>query len=301
MDFKDNTGVFIEQIANESLKLDDSGSGDLEKSITESRHETGLLLLKFELKELQVCLNSAIDDLPLYYFKMADSCANIQSLQKIDGDHMLCHFTVGDLRIEVPGSGGIIETYCTLLGLAPNHSNSLLSVEYGKGHIAIGSCDCDGVNSQTTDTYAHVQLSPMKLVHIQAHVLTLVEYLTDGILGALARRAMSSAALAALQVDQSENVPEMVVVVEASGFDFILPQSAFSTNHFLLHVGDLSILYKNCETPGKGEASLSLHDVTMLCNEDESVIDIPIRMGITVKLAPHSALSEDDKAFLYPR
>ena len=296
LDFKDNIDAFIKKITNTALKVDGSGSGGIDESPTQRKQATGLLLLKFELKELQICLNSAIDDLPLFFFKMADSCANIHSLKRSDEEHMLCHFTVGDLRIEVPGSGGIIETYCTLLGLAPNHSNSLLSVEVGKGPIAIGSCDLDGVHHQTTDMYTHVKLSPMKFVHIQAHVLTLVEYLTDGILGALARRAMSSAALAALQVDQSEPVPEMVVSVEASGFDFIIPESAFSTNHFLLHVGDLSILYKSCEAPGKGEASLSLHDVTMLCNQDESVIEIPIRMGITVKLAPHSALSEDDKA-----
>ena len=61
----------------------------------------------------------------------------------------------------------------------------------------------ENVDKSGLGACALVTLSPMRLVYIHSQVLALVEYATEGILGALARQAASSAAVAAAEIAAS--------------------------------------------------------------------------------------------------
>ena len=69
--------------------------------------------------------------------------------------------------------------------------------------------------------FINVSLSPMRFVYVQSQILTLVEYVTEGVLGALAQRVASSAAQAAYEMAQTESDGEKIFHVKASGFDFV--------------------------------------------------------------------------------
>ena len=72
-----------------------------------------------------------------------------------------------------------------LLQLAPNQSTSLLLVKYSKGPDAILMSTLPEDKSENVEAFCEVALSPMRFVHIQAQVLTLIEYLVEGVVAVL--------------------------------------------------------------------------------------------------------------------
>lgn len=69
---------------------------------------------------------------------------------------------VGDLRIETPALGRTLDSYRTILGLAPSVSTSLLSLKYAKGSNAVSACDVGNADKNECESCAIISLSPMR-------------------------------------------------------------------------------------------------------------------------------------------
>ena len=270
---------------------EDSIGGD----IADSGDSKSLLIINAEMEAFEVFLNSAKDDLPLFMIKMSDAKVKFHS-SKDTTENQMAMVSLGDLRVNVPKKTKILQQYSTILGLSSQVSSSFLRIEYGKGPIAVQTSSFDYFEKDETEMFMDVLLSPMRFVHVQSQILTLVEYVTEGVLGALTKRVASSAAQAAYDLAQTESVGRKIFFVKASGFDLVLPQAAYSPEFFALHVGNMSVHFTGYPTPGEGAAIIALEEVTMQCNKEERIIDTPIRMDIDVSLAPLTAPTLDDQA-----
>jgi hypothetical protein len=275
-------------------RLSIGSGGERRVSIVQTNENPSITVIKAEMKSLQIILDSARDDEPLFTLTMADAKSTFLSLQD-NANSMKVDLALDDVRIETPSTGRTNESYNTLLGLAPEHSSSLLSVQYFVGGTAVASFPAEGADVSKCNACAKVELSPMRFVHIQAQVLTLVEYITEGVLGALAAKAASSAAEAALEIAHKEG-GENFFAIRATGFDLILPQSAGETEHLSLHTGGLDIDFRGYPYPGGGDVQLALSEVVMQDSEGQKMVGKPIAMSVDVKMAPDSIGDKDDQA-----
>ena len=254
-----------------------------------------VVLLNARMKSLEINLNSAKDDLPLFLLAMAGSQvkAKLCSGNKSHSG-LLMSGVVDDFRMETASCGQVRTEYKTILGLAPNQTTSLLKVEYGKGSIGLRENIIENIDHEKCEAVAKYVLSPMRFVYIHAQIKTLIEYVTQGVLGALTARMASSVAAAAIAISQ-KNIGEKTFVIEATGFDFIIPTSMHSKSNFTLHSGDLFIRYTSLLNPGEGEANLILENVTMLCDKKNPLIDVPIKMTINAILMPTTAPTAEER------
>lgn len=262
---------------------------------TDNGDEKSLLILNAEMEAFEILLNSAKDDLPLFMMKMCDAKIRFRASKDTE-ENQEAIVSLGDFRLEVPRNSKILNQYSTILGLASQVSSSLLCLEYVKGPLAVRTSSLESVNQEDTEMIIDVSLSPMRFVHVQAQILTLVEYLTEGVLGTVTKRVATSAAQAAYELSQKQLRGRNIIHVKASGFDFVLPQASYSKEFFALHIGKMLVHFTAFPNPGEGEAVIALEKVTMKCNRDELIIYSPIRMDIHVSLAPLSAPTLDDQA-----
>ncbi len=247
-----------------------------------------------EMKSLVITLNSARDDLPLFILTMTQSKLVYQKSDS-DKQDLFMSFSLGDFRLETSDETQTIKDYQSILGLAPNQSSSLLEIEYGERECLDAIGVLNEVNRESCQAYARIILSPMKFVYLHAQVLTLVEYCTEGVLGALTAQVASSAAAAAMELAQTDD-GEKVFDIRATGFNFILPVSAHSSEYLALNSGNMMILYKSFSNPGEGEANLQLENFTMKCNQNTNLINSPVSMFIGVSLAPHNGPTAEDRS-----
>jgi hypothetical protein len=188
------------------------------------------------------------------------------------------------------------EEYHTIVGLNTKESSSLLSIQYYDGKTALSSQSVHDIDMEKLETYAHIVVSPVRCVYIQSQILTLVDYVNDGILGALAAQAASSAATVALEMASSGSQGNKLFVLKAVGFELVLPQSVTSDRCFLLRTGDLSASYAALPDPGGGKALLSLRDLT-LCDENAiSLVATPLNATIDAHISPSGIGTLEDQA-----
>lgn len=254
-----------------------------------------MLILNAKMKAFEVFLNSAKDDLPLFHLTMSNTNVNIHKFATED-ENMVASVAIGDLRLEVPKTKKFRSEYCTILGLSPNHSSSLINLQFGKGPLVLRHCTLNGFDPAISEMFMMVNLSPMRFVHAHATVFTLAEYVTEGVLGAIADKIAESAAQAARELSQTETAAQKVFFVNAERLDFVLPESVYSENNFILQAGGLDVKFISFPQPGKGKAKVNLREVTMKCNRGDSVIENPIIMHVILDLAPLSAPTPDDMA-----
>ena len=126
-----------------------------------------------EMESFEISLNSAKDDLPLFILTMSGSKVNHHSLEDDDANSEMS-LVVGDFRMETTAFGRTLDSYRTILGLAPSASTSLLTVKYSKGANAVRSCNVGGADKLECEACAEIVLSPMRFVHIHSQVFTLV-------------------------------------------------------------------------------------------------------------------------------
>jgi hypothetical protein len=249
--------------------------------------------IKAEMESLDIYLNSARDDYPLYILTMASAQINILSSEGA-GQDMNASLVLGDLRLKTPERGTTLPVYRSLIGLAPGHSESLLTVNYCVGKKAIATLGLESIDMSKLEACAEVDLSPMRIAYIHSQVLALTEYITEGILGALTAQAATSAAEAAKELASSV-AGEKFFVVKATAFDVVLPQAAYSENSLSVHAGTLSVEYRMFPDPGGGEARISLSDVSLRGTMGELMEEVPIHMHVDVALPPEVG-SLDDQA-----
>jgi len=248
--------------------------------------------IKATMKKLQLSLNSAKDDLPLFVLTMANSKLNTLSSQT-ESRNLEATFSVGNIRIQTP-TGRTYENYNTIIGLAPNQTSSLLTVKYYKGKKAIESSRLSEADKKCYEAFAEVELSPMRIVYIQAQIMALVEFVTNGVLGAMAAQVASSAKAAALEAAKDTQGLQLYQI-KASGIDFVLPQAANLEKYFILHAGAFLVWYRTLEDGG-AEAKISLNDVLLESNTNFHIVSNPIRMSIDAKLPSILAPTIEDRA-----
>ena len=251
------------------------------------------IIINAKMKNFQIFLNSAKDDMPLFIMTMADTDVDFRMAS--NDDNMSIGFVVGDIRVETPATGRTLDIYRTILGLAPSQSTSLLKVKYGKGDRVIQTCTLEGFDPDQFSAFAEVELSPMRFVHVHSQVFTLIEYLTEGVLGALTAQVASSAAQAAKEITQSID-GDKLFHIQATGFDFILPAAAYSQDFLTLHAGNLLVRYISLANEAGSKARLSLSQVTMKCSRGMEMVHNPIQMNVGLVLNPIDAPTEDDRA-----
>lgn len=252
-----------------------------------------LFVIHAEMKSFEVSLHSARDDLPLFVMTM--SRAKISTLSSSESD-LLVSLALGDCCLQTPATGETQADYRTLLGLAPALTESLLCVKYYSGSRAMqGVALLEQAEKDRCEAFADVELSPMRLVYLHAQVLALVEYVTEGILGALAAKAASSAVAAAADMATASEAMRRYHI-RASAFDFVLPQSARNPKHISIHTGDFQVVYKSLADPAGSEASVSLSDVTLCDSFGEQMQEEPIRLSVQVKLPPTEVGTVDEQA-----
>ena len=258
-----------------------------------------VVLLNARMKSLEINLNSAKDDLPLFLLTMAGSQVKVKFCSG-NSSHsgLLMSGVIDDFRMETASCGHVRTEYKTILGLAPNQTTSLLKVLYGKGSIGLRENIVENIDHEKCEAVAKYVLSPMRFVYFHAQIKTLIEYVTQGVLGALTARMASSVAAAAIAISQ-KNIGEKTFAIEATGFDFIIPTSVHSTSNLTLHSGDLFIRYTSLLNPGEGEANLILENVTMLCDKKKPLIDVPIKMTINAILMPTTAPTPEERSIRF--
>jgi hypothetical protein len=90
---------------------------------------------------------------------MCDSKINRHEANQLNSEMDL---VVGDLRIETPALGKTLDSYRTILGLAPSVATSLLSLKYAKGSNAVSSCNVGDEDKLECEACAIISLSPMR-------------------------------------------------------------------------------------------------------------------------------------------
>jgi Vacuolar sorting-associated protein 13, N-terminal/Repeating coiled region of VPS13/N-terminal region of Chorein or VPS13 len=250
-------------------------------------------VINAEMKGFEIILNSARDDLPLFVLTM--SRAKVATLSSSDRD-LLVSLALGDLRLATPEMGETQVAYRTLLGLAAARTESLLVCKYWSGPTAmravtLGRADID----EQCEAFTDVELSPMRMCYIHSQVMALVEYATEGILGALTAQAASSAVAAAVDIANASAASKLYHI-RATAFDFMLPQSARALKHLSLHAGELNVVYKSFVDPGGGEAKVSLSDVSVSDSAGDKMQEANICIGCQVKLPAIGTGTAEDQA-----
>ena len=260
---------------------------------SEDASRTGPLLLKATMAKFEVMLNSAIDDLPLYRLTMKDTSVSMVSFQT----DLRVDLELGDLQVAAPLSSAN-QAYHAIVGLSASASSSLLSVKYydGKRAVLNRSGATEQADFQHVGTFADVIISPITCVYVHAQVMTLVDYVNDGILGALAAQAASTAANAALELAASGSQSHKIFAVNAVGFDLILPESALSERFFVLRTGKMCVIYTAFPHPGGGSAVMSLGEVLLSDESLVSIVEDALHADINVQLHPDGIGSLDDQA-----
>jgi len=265
-------------------------------TINSSAEVSHSIFILAEMESFEISLNSAKDDLPLFTLTMSGSKVNHHSLEGDDANSEMS-LVVGDFRLETSTFGRTCETYRAILGLAPGASTSLLTIRYGKGADAVRSCNVGGADKLKCEACAEIILSPMRFVHIHSQVFTLIEYVTEGVFGAITASVASSAAAAAIEVAKASHDGERLFYIVASGFNLVVPQAAYSEEHFSFRAGNFDAHYRALADDVGSEARVSLKAVTMSCNQQMQMVHLPVNMAVSVHLKPPLAcLAEDEKA-----
>lgn len=261
----------------------------VEQVDVEALSNRSAFLLEVELEQFSLCLRSAQDDLPLFNLTMSKTKVSRRS---IDERNSTTEIELGDLSVLSTSSGRTRGQYRTILGLAPEQTRSLLSIRYIEGPVGLN--EVVQANNSSLEAFGEVNLSPMRMVYIHAQVMALVEYLTAGILGALATQVASSAATAAAELAVASNSGRKFLV-KASGMEVVLPQAAYNETAFSVQSGDLSVDFTTmADTSCTIDASLdglSLEDLSGYKLQEGTV-----EMKLSVSMPPLSLVTMDEKA-----
>lgn len=128
-------------------------------------------------------------------------------------------------------------------------------------------------------------------------MFTLIDYVSDGVFGAMAASVASTAAAAAREAVKSSQNGERLFYIVASGFDFVLPRAAYSENYFVFNTGELEAHYRTLENETGSTAQLSLRDLSLSCDQEMPMVSTPVNLSVSVKMKPPLYNgTEDEKA-----
>jgi hypothetical protein len=293
--------ALLERFSGLADEYDDTSSLIVSPPKTLTVHSTASLIQKESLGQTQIRarmqrldlnLNSARDDLPLFVLTVSQTEVNMLSSKRA----LEASLSLGDVQIRTPDHmGKTLPSYRILLGLAPGRNDSLLTVKYSQGRIPIEKLQLLKEKVGQLEALAEVDLSPMRLCFVQSQVMALVEYSSEGILGALTAKAASSAARKAIEIADSV-AGEKLFRIRATSFDVVLPQRAYSENTIRIHAGFLDVEYSMLPGTGGSKATVELSDVAMYGTTGEDMHEEPIRMSLKVLLPSDEVGTIDEQA-----
>ncbi|KAG7361574.1 vacuolar sorting-associated protein 13, N-terminal domain containing protein [Nitzschia inconspicua] len=250
------------------------------------------MLIRAEMESLNIILNSALDDLPLFRLTVAGTNVTITPC----GLGLEMSLSLGDVRVSTQSDmGKTLEVYRTLLGLAPGRSESLLTVRYCSGYDAVRLLNLSSLKGENMEAVATIDLSPMRFCYIHSQIMTLVEYVTDGILGAIAAQAASSAAEAAIELANSVSGGSLFSI-KAASLDLILPQAAYREEHFGINTSSLEVNFYMFNDQRGSHAEVTLSHVALSDETTAPLQHEPVQMTVDVKIPPYGVGDDDDQA-----
>jgi len=289
-DSADEAGAVILNAGNHQKFL--SSGQSKQDSIKENVKKSDPMLIVAEMESLGIILNSARDDLPL--FALTVSSTRVSMVPRAAGQEI--SLSLGDLRISTPEkTGRTLPLYRTLLGIEDDSVGSLLTVKYCEGRQAIETLEHDLPNVENLEAVADVELSAMRFCFIQSQALTLVNYITEGILGALTAKAAISAAEAAKELGNSVS-GNAFYRIRATSFEAIVPEAAYREEHLCLKTATLSVDYSMFPDARGSDITVTLSNLMVTGNSHEELQEAPIHLSIDVKMPRVGIGSLDDQA-----
>ena len=237
----------------------------------------------------QLCLNSAKDDLPLFFVTMTGAEVTCVSF---GNDNRETSIGLGNLTITSPSRGRTHPLYRTVLGLSPGQVDSLLRIRFCEGSRCVSKLSIEGLLG--VEAYGRIELSSMKLVYIHSQVLALLEYATAGILGALAVKVATSAVEAATEI-ATPSRGRKIFRIEAGNLEVVLPQAAYHPNAMLVNSGTLRIDYET-QADLSSMASMVLEGCEFRDSKGGRMQRDAIRTEVAISLPPEDVGSKDDQA-----
>ncbi|KAL3923118.1 MAG: hypothetical protein SGILL_001838, partial [Bacillariaceae sp.] len=245
--------------------------------------QSGRLLVRAEMESLNVILNSAIDDLPLFCLEVAGTSVSV--IPRGSGREIA--IGLGDVRLATQGEmGKTLPQYRTLLGLAPGRIESLLTVRYCSGYDAVKELNLPSNKIENMEAVATVDLSPMRFCYVHSQIMTVVEYVTDGILGALTAQAASSAAEAAKELANSVSGGSLFTI-RATSLDLLLPQAAYREEYLGINTSSLDVDFYLFNDSRGSRVEVGLSDVVLRDTTASELQEEPIQMSVEVSIPPY--------------
>lgn len=253
-----------------------------------------MVRLDARMDKFVISFHSAKDDLQLYILTMSE--AKIDVSISPNSESVTAFLEVGDFRMETPQLGRTLPLYRTLMGLAPNQSTCLLSVKYFQGQPAVASSGIIGVDSSVHESCAQISVSPMRFVHIQAQIVTLVDYIQDGVIGAVLGTRSPTLAPATVPKVTQVVTGEKLFIVHATSFEFVVPHAAYVQDYFSFHALELEVKYRSLANFGGGEADVVLSEMSCACSRGISMLKEPVKISLLAWIPPNHAPTEEDRA-----
>jgi vacuolar protein sorting-associated protein 13A/C len=256
----------------------------------ETQHKR--ILVKAEMESLNVILNSALDDLPLFCLEVAGTSVSV--IPRGSGREI--SLGLGDVRITTQsGMGETLPEYRTLLGLASGRSESLLTVRYCAGYDAVTALDVPLNKIENMEAVATVDLSPMRFCYIHSQIMTIVEYVTDGILGALTAQAATSAAEAAKELANSVSGGSLFTI-KATSLDLLMPQAAYRDEHLGVNTSSLDVDFYMFNDSRGSHVEIGLSSVVLRDTLSSKLQKAPIQMSLGVEIPPYGVGDANQQA-----
>lgn len=275
----DHSTVIVDKARERALSMASHGENSVEN------HESKVnraLILRVAFEGLVLSLQSAHDDCPLFVFTLWQ--AGIRSA--FDADKRKVLIDVGDLRVETSSTGRRDSSYTCILGLSPGAtSQMLLKVEFREG------LEVEDPNL----TQVTVVLSPVRLVYLQAQIMALVEYSTEGILGALTAQVAASTVAVAVEYAAS-SIGRMVVQVDATEALIVVPTAAYELEWLSISSGDMHLKYESSQKAGHATVDAVVSRFIISDSSSVALQRQPIELKLTVDMPPEDVGTMDDQA-----
>ncbi|GAX23749.1 hypothetical protein FisN_12Hh327 [Fistulifera solaris] len=264
--------------------VQENGVDKIDNEYVSETIEVAILVDNFQL-----VLNSAKDDFPLFLLMMKDTSVSYISCGMNESDISVL---LGDLTISTPYLGRTESSYRTILGLIPGKTQTLLKVRYTENRETMAALPFNV--SDDVEACGLIELSSVRIVYIHSQILAIAEYATEGILGALAAQAASSAVAAAVDLSTPAGSSKLFRV-NATGIEIVLPQAAYKMTFFNLYAGTLCLDY-TAKMNGSCVANVALTKTELFDSNEVALQDSPFEMKIQVLVPPDGMHTSDDQA-----
>ncbi|GMH72961.1 hypothetical protein TrLO_g14104 [Triparma laevis f. longispina] len=247
--------------------------------------------LSFEFKSFVLNMNSANDDLPIFTLKLSKMKVGVLLTSP---ESISMEASLDDISITTPLNDKISEDYNCIFGLASGVSSSLLEVKYFKNSAEAAKNSILFPSADNIETFCHVSISKIRFVHIQAQILSLTDYIQNGILGVIAAKADDSLD----GVISEEASGASLFKIEGSEFEIVVPLEASSLTRSVFNTRKLDVTYNAYENNTGGKAAIELGGFMMRIENSPAngdILDNEVTFNLVVELTGEALDEEIDE------